>query len=211
MLKFLSLLIAVTLYSIPVSAEKLKIGRVALPDEIAAWNIDIRPDGLGLPEGSGSALDGEELFSATCAACHGDFGEGVGRWPMLAGGEDTLADERPTKTVGSFWPYLSTVWDYIYRAMPYGNAQSLEPDEVYQLVAYILYLNDMVEEDFVLTRENFADFTMANAAGFIPDDRPQSEYPNFHGAPCMDNCKDTVEILKRANIENTVTGSETQE
>ncbi len=178
------------------------IGREATPDEIAAWDIDVRPDGLGLPEGSGNALDGEEIFTEKCAVCHGDFGEGVGRYPALAGGFDTLADDRPVKTVGSYWPYLSTAWDYIHRAMPYGDAQSLKDDEVYAIVAYILYLNDLVDDDFTLTRENFTEITLPNAENFRPDDRAEVEVPLFNDT-CMENCKDSVEITSRADPELT--------
>ncbi|MEM6944413.1 MAG: cytochrome c, partial [Pseudomonadota bacterium] len=128
----------------PALADGFGLGREALPEEVSAWDIDIRPDGAGLPEGSGDVLTGEEIFAEQCAACHGDFGEGVDRWPVLAGGHETLADDRPVKTIGSYWPYLSTVYDYIYRAMPFGYAQSLAPDDVYAITAYLLYMNDVV-------------------------------------------------------------------
>ncbi|MGB0903558.1 MAG: c-type cytochrome, partial [Mangrovicoccus sp.] len=121
------------------------LGRAALPEEIASWDIDVRPDGQGLPEGKGDVWTGEEIFADNCAMCHGDFGEAVGRWPVLAGGQGTLTDDRPVKTIGSYWPYLSTVFDYVNRAMPFGNAQSLSPDEVYAITAYLLYLNDIVD------------------------------------------------------------------
>ena len=174
------------------------LGRPALPEEIAAWDVDVRPDGRGLPEGSGSVLDGEETFATYCAACHGDFAEGLGNWPPLAGGEGTLASEDPVKTIGSYWPYLSTVWDYVHRSMPYGNAQSLTADEVYEITAYLLYSNFLVEDDFVLTHENFAEIDMPNADGFIVDDRPETEYTIWRTEPCMENCKDSVEITMRA-------------
>ncbi|MBO6562710.1 MAG: cytochrome c, partial [Nisaea sp.] len=96
----------------PASAENYGLGRAATPDEVAAWDIDVRPDGLGLPEGKGSVADGEAIYTERCAVCHGDFGEAVGRWPVLAGGQGTLMSARPVKTIGSYWPYLSTVWDY---------------------------------------------------------------------------------------------------
>ncbi len=180
-------------------AQGLGLGREATPAEIAAWNIDVRPDGLGLPDGSGSVLDGEEIFTETCAVCHGDFGEGVGRYPALAGGFDTLADDRPVKTVGSYWPYLSTAWDYIHRAMPYGDAQSLEDDQVYAILAYILYLNDIVDdEEFVLSRGNFDQIVMPNGENFYFDDRAETELPLFTER-CMENCKDSAEITARAD------------
>lgn len=184
----------------PAFAEKLGLGRAALPEEIAAWDVDVTPDGRGLPPGSGDVLTGEELFADNCAVCHGDFAEGVDNWPKLAGGADTLADKDPLKTVGSYWPYLSTTWDYVNRSMPFGNAQSLEPDEVYAIVAYILYSNDMVDEDFVLSNENFLDVDMPNAEGFFLDDREKSEAHFWTDAPCMENCKETVEITMRAAV-----------
>ncbi len=197
MLKFLNAALVITLLSAPAIAGE--VGRVAAPDEVAAWDIDIRPDGLGLPEGSGTVAEGEGIFEEKCAACHGDFGEGVGRWPVLAGGFDTLTSDRPLKTVGSFWPYLSTVWDYIHRAMPFGDAQSLNADEVYALTAYVMYLNEIVDDEaFELSKANFLDFPLGNEGGFYPDDRPDTEYPLFTDA-CMSGCKTTVEITKRAS------------
>ncbi|MFV2092585.1 MAG: c-type cytochrome, partial [Hyphomicrobiales bacterium] len=121
------------------SGPVLHLGRPATNEEIAAWDIDIRHDGTGLPPRRGTVTGGGEIFSETCAACHGDFGEGVDRWPVLAGGEGTLADARPEKTIGSYWPYLSTVYDYIRRAMPFGDARSLSDDDVYALTAYLLF------------------------------------------------------------------------
>lgn len=176
------------------------LGREALPEEVAAWDIDVRPDGQGLPEGSGDVWTGEELFVAKCAACHGDFGEGAGRWPELAGGFGTLDGDDPVKTVGSFWPYLSTAVDYIHRAMPFGEAQSLTADEVYAITAYLLYLNEVVEEDFVLSPETFASVEMPNAEGFFDDDRDAVEVPQFSAEPCMEGCKESVEITMRAAV-----------
>ncbi|MCA0939776.1 c-type cytochrome [Salipiger pacificus] len=176
------------------------IGREALPEEVAAWNLDVSPDGTGLPPGSGSVEDGEMLFSENCAVCHGEFAEGSGNWPKLAGGEDTLANKDPVKTVGSYWPHLSTAWDYVHRSMPFGNAQSLEPDEVYAIVAYILFSNFIVDEDFTLSNENFTEVVMPNEGGFIVDDRPETEYPQWSGEPCMTDCKESVEITMRATV-----------
>jgi len=209
MLKFLSTLIAVSFISLPALAGSMGLGRAATQDEVAAWNTDIRPDGMGLPVGRGSVTDGEEIFVEKCASCHGDFGEAVGRWPVLAGGHGTLSDDRPVKTVGSYWPYLSTVFDYVGRAMPFGNAESLSDDEVYALVAYILYVNDTVDdEDFILSHENFLRIAQENADGFYMDDRPQIEYPKFIRETCMSNCKEAVQITKRAAVVD-VTPEET--
>jgi len=184
----------------PQFSGKLGLGREAHIEEIAAWDVDILPGGIGLPEGRGDAYTGEEVFAEHCAACHGDFAEGVGNWPVLAGGFDTLADKDPVKTVGSYWPYLSTVWDYVNRSMPFGAAQTLDPDDVYAIVAYILYSNDLVDDDFELSHENFAEFEMYNKDGFIIDDRPETEYPIWRTEACMENCKDSVEITMRASV-----------
>ncbi len=200
MSKYLNGLALSALLTSPVLAEGYGLGRPALPEEIAAWDIDVRPDGQGLPEGRGDVLTGEEVFTDYCASCHGDFAEGVDNWPVLAGGFDTLGDKDPVKTVGSYWPHLSTVWDYVNRSMPFGGAQTLETDEVYAIVAYILYSNDLVDEEFELSHENFADFEMYNAEGFIIDDRAETEYPIWRVAPCMQDCKESVEITMRASV-----------
>ncbi len=195
-----SILLASSLLATPALAEKIGLGRAALPEEVAAWDHDVRPDGLGLPEGSGDVLTGEELFSESCAVCHGEFAEGVDNWPKLAGGMGTLDRDDPLKTVGSYWPYLSTTWDYIHRSMPFGNAQSLSNDDVYAMVAYILYSNDLVDDDFVLSKETFAEVEMPNAGGFILDDRDTTELPAFIREPCMTDCKDSVEITAHATV-----------
>ena len=147
---------------------KIGLGRPALPEEIKAWDTDVRPDGKGLPPGKGTVKQGEELFQAQCAACHGEFGEGVGSLAARSpAGIGTLKADRPDKTVGSFWPDASTVFDYIKRAMPFGNAQSLTDDEIYALTAYILNLNDVIkDENFELNEKKFASIKMPNAGGF---------------------------------------------
>ena len=113
-------------------------GKTATLNEISGWNIDVRPDGQGLPPGDGSVEDGEYLYEDKCAQCHGSFGEGNNQFPALAGGEGTLTDQRPHRTVGSYWPYTSTLWDYINRAMPYAQPESLSDTEVYAITAYVL-------------------------------------------------------------------------
>lgn len=200
-LKSTALVAALSLSTSPVFAEKLGLGRAALPEEIAAWDGDISPDGTGLPVGSGDAIDGEEIFADQCAACHGDFAEGIGNWPKLAGGADTLDHEDPLKTVGSYWPHLSTAFDYIKRSMPYGNAGTLSDDETYAIVAYILYSNDLIDDDFVLSNETFFDVELPNADGFIIDDRAETEYAQWSGEPCMENCKESeVKVTMRAMV-----------
>jgi len=185
------------------------IGRVATPDEIAAWDIDVRPDGKGLPKGSGTVAEGEVLFTDNCAVCHGDFGEGVGRWPVLAGGQGTLKADRPVKTIGSYWPYLSTVYDYVRRAMPFGNARSLSNDDVYAITAYLLYLNDLVDdEDFELSDKNFTDIHLPNEENFIADDRYDEPVYAEKKEPCMKDCTaDAVTITMRARILDVTPGS----
>jgi len=175
----------------PASAETggYGIGTPATAEEVAGWDIDIRPDGKGLPPGSGSVEDGEMMYEEQCASCHGSFGEGVGRNPVLAGGEGTLTNERPEKTVGSYWPYASTLWDYIHRAMPFPQPQSMTDEEVYAVTAYVLYLNDLVEDDFVLTADNLASIEMPNKDGFFFDDRPDT-----NNTGCMKNCKDPASV-----------------
>ncbi len=186
-------------FSGSVLAEPLGLGRAATDAEVKAWDIDIRPDGAGLPQGSGDVLTGEEVYLEKCAICHGDFAEGVDRWPVLAGGDDTLDSDDPVKTIGSYWPYLSTVWDYVHRAMPFGEAQSLTDDEVYAITAYLLYSNDLVDDEFELSHENFAEVRLPNEENFFMDDRADS--PVFaNREACMTDCKDAVEITMRARV-----------
>ncbi len=201
MSKFLlkSLLTAGLLAASPAVILADDLGRPATAQEIAAWDIDVRPDGMGLPPGQGSVEDGEAIFSERCAACHGDFAEGVDRWPVLSGGFETLRSDRPVKTIGSYWPYLSTVWDYVNRTMPFGDAQSMTPDEVYAVTAFLLYANDLVDDEFVLSQENFTDVRLPNENGFIEDSRPDT--PSLaDGAPCMSNCKTDVTVTMRARV-----------
>lgn len=182
----------------PAFAENVGLGRPALPEEIAAWDIAVLPDGTGLPEGSGDVFTGDEAFADKCASCHGDFAEGIDNWPVLAGGQGTLRDRRPVKTIGSYWPYLSTVFDYIHRSMPFGAAQTVTADEAYAITAFLLYSNGIVEDDFELSKDNFTEIAMPNADGFYPDDRAETEYPLFSAEPCMADCAAEVKVTKRA-------------
>lgn len=148
------------------------LGRTATPEEIAGWDIDVRADGAGLPPGRGSVLEGRRIFEETCAACHGDKGQGK---PMdqLVGGAGTLATAKPVKTVGSYWPYATTLFDYVRRAMPLTAPQSLTPDQVYAVSAYVLYLNGIVAESAVLDAASLPEVKMPNRNGFTsPDPRP---------------------------------------
>jgi cytochrome c len=184
----------------PASESAFNLGREALPEEIWAWDVDVLPDGRGLPAGSGDVWTGEEVFVDRCASCHGDFAEGSGDGPVLAGGIGTLANKDPVKTIGSYWPHLSTSWDYINRSMPFGEAGSLTADETYAIVAYLLYSSGLVDDDFVLSQANFTDVELPNAGGFVADDRPEREYIEWRVEPCMTNCKDSVEITMRASV-----------
>ena len=150
---------------------KYGIGRPATPDEIAGWSIDIGRDGSGLPQGSGTVSHGQEIFVQQCAACHGEKAEGaVG--DRLVGGQGTLATAKPVRTVGSYWPYAPTLFDYIRRAMPQNAPQSLSNDDVYAVSAYILSLNGIVPVDAMLDAKSLAAIRMPNRDGFGGDPRP---------------------------------------
>ena len=176
---------------------------------MAGWDIDVRPDGQGAPAGSGSVKAGEKVYMDKCAACHGEFGESAGRWPQLAQGRGTLASHDPVKTVGSYLPYLSSVFDYIRRSMPFGDAQSLGNDELYAVTAYVLYLNDVVDDKFVLSKETWGKVAMPNAAGFFDDDRETAEKAFWNSSPCMKDCRGPVRITGRAGAVD-VTPDEAQ-
>jgi len=183
----------------PKPPARLGLGREALPEEIRAWDIDVRPDGQGLPPGKGTAKLGDAIFQEKCSSCHGEFGEGVGRYPVLSGGLGTLKADRPDKTVGSYWPNATTVYDYIRHAMPFGNARSLSNDEIYSLVAYILNMSDVIKDpDFELNQTNLAAVAMPNANGFYEDDREVSEKQFWKANPCMKDCRAAPKVIGRA-------------
>jgi len=161
-------------------------GRVPTVNEIKAWDKDVMADGTGLPEGEGSVEDGEEIYEAECVSCHGDFGSGGGGYPALSKGnayelQKTLKNQRvkpdadgPVRVFGSYWPEASTLWWYIRDGMPHTRSKTLENDEVYALVAYILNINEFeidgqeVDDEYVLTREKFLKIKMPNKDGFEP-------------------------------------------
>jgi mono/diheme cytochrome c family protein len=184
----------------PAAKKTYGIGRVAEPREIAGWDIDVRPDGQGLPAGQGSVKAGEQVYLGRCAACHGEFGESAGRWPQVAGGTGSLASDDPIRTVGSYFPYLSSVFDYVRHAMPFGDAQSLTNDELYAVVAYLLFLNDVVDDKFVLSKQTFKRVAMPNAGGFRDDDREAAERAFWNRKPCMTGCKADVKIIGHARV-----------
>jgi cytochrome c len=180
------------------SPRSYDIGKVATPEQITGWDIDVRPDGQGAPPGHGSVKEGEKVYMDKCAACHGEFGESAGRWPQLAQGKGTLASHDPVKTVGSYFPYLSSVFDYVRRAMPFGDAQSLTNDELYAVVAYVLNLNDIVDDKFVLSKETWGKVKMPNQGGFFDDDRETTEKAFWNSNPCMKDCRGPAVITGRA-------------
>jgi S-disulfanyl-L-cysteine oxidoreductase SoxD len=166
-------------------------GTRATPEQIKGWDIDARgDDGVGLPPGKGTVQRGSEVYAEQCAACHGTFGEGEGRFPKLAGGAGTLRDDRPEPTVGSYWPFAPTLWDYINRAMPIPAPHTLSADDVYALTAYILNLNDIVPNGFVADRDSLPKVEMPNRNAFIWTD-PR---PDTINKPCMSACADPADI-----------------
>jgi cytochrome c len=166
-----ALLLAAVLVCVPVlagAAEGPDLGRVATPEEIAAWDISIGPDGAGLPPGSGTAKQGETVYATKCAACHGDKGAGQPNDRLVGGTGSLPGDKPPIKTVGSFWPYATTVFDYVRRAMPYNDAKSLTNDEVYAVVAYVLALNGVIGETDTIDAQALPKVRMPNRDGFVP-------------------------------------------
>jgi mono/diheme cytochrome c family protein len=158
------------------------IGRPATPAEIAGWNIDIDRYGDNLPPGGGSVSRGQEVFDQQCAACHGTKGEG-GVGDQLVGGQGTLATKRPVRTVGSYWPYAPTLFDYIRRAMPQNAPQSLSSDDVYAVSAYVLNLNGLFPADGTLNAKTLSAIKMPNRSMFTGDPRPDVKNP-----ACMTGC-----------------------
>jgi cytochrome c len=162
--------------------DRYGIGRTATPAEIAGWNIDIGRDGSGLPPGSGSVSHGREVFAEQCAACHGEKGEG-GVGDRLFGGQGTIATPRPVRTVGSYWPYAPTLFDYIRRAMPQNAPESLSNDDAYAVSAYILNLNGLLPADATLDATSLPAIKMPNRKMFVGDPRPDVKNPE-----CMNRC-----------------------
>ena len=150
---------------------KYGVGQPATPDQVRGLGLAIAPDGAGLPEGSGTVAAGREVFATRCASCHGPKGEG-GIGGTLVGGQGTLATARPVKTIGSYWPYATTVWDYINRAMPFDQPGLLKPAEVYAVTAYILNLNGIIASDQVMDAKSLPKVKMPNRDGFVADPRP---------------------------------------
>ena len=159
--------ILATTSAIAFAAESPNLGRVATPEEIAPWDISIGPDGVGLPPGAGTARQGEAVYAARCVTCHGEKGAGKPN-DQLVGGQGSLpGDGPPVKTVGSFWPYATTVFDYVRRAMPYNESKSLSNDELYAVVAYILNLNGIIADNDTMDEQTLRKVKMPNRDGFV--------------------------------------------
>lgn len=219
-------------YNVNEEAHKtpFNIGKTATANEQKAWDIDVMPDGTGLPEGSGSVEFGEEVYEEKCLSCHGDFGAGSGLYPRLTAGnaynqQKTLMNQRvdpdadgPQRVFGSNWPYASTLWWYIKTGMPHQAPLSLTTEEVYAVSAYIMYLNELkidgqlVDEDYVLDREKFLKIVMPNVDGFEPNingpkgqDNAREYYNNplnyGNGVRCMKDCFDGEPEVQRIGFE----------
>jgi len=160
-----SLLVGLALAANTAHGQSPGLGQPVTAAELAAIDFTIMPDGTGLPEGSGSAVQGAALYQQHCLACHGDKGVG-GSNDRLAGGHASLDTNRPVKTVGSYWPYATTIFDFIRRAMPYTAPGSLSNNQIYALTAYLLYINDIIAEQTVLDAKSLPEVDMPNRDNF---------------------------------------------
>jgi cytochrome c len=149
------------------------LGRHATAQDIAAVDIDVEPDGHGLAPGSGTAAQGKAVYAARCVTCHGATGK-EGPQDILVGGRETLKTPKPLKTVGSYWPYATTVWDYVHRAMPFDHPGTLTSNDVYAATAYVLFLNGIVGENDVIDQTTLPKVKMPNRDGFVGDPRPDT-------------------------------------
>jgi cytochrome c len=177
------------------AAQQYGFGHAAAPAEIAGWDIDVRPDGMGLPGGRGSVAEGQSIYDAKCASCHGTFGES-NSYMTIAGGVGTLGSDQPMRTTGSKLNYATTLWDYINRAMPFAAPKSLTADEVYALTAYVLNLSDILPADAVLDQHSLPLVKMPNrdglttAHGFMRRDGK----PDTRNVACMRNCAAEIRL-----------------
>ena len=153
-------------WSVGSAQESPGLGVPATAEQVAGWALTVLPDGTGLPAGSGTAAEGADIYAAKCLACHGEEGEG-GPNDRLVGGHGSIGQDQPVKTVGSYWPYATTVFDYLRRAMPFTAPQSLTNDETYALTAYLLALNGIIEADDVMNAETLPAVEMPNAGNFF--------------------------------------------
>jgi S-disulfanyl-L-cysteine oxidoreductase SoxD len=172
-LLFAALLFVAGVVYVGAETARHDFGHTPTPQERRQWDPAVLPDGTGLPKGRGTAVQGAKLYAQQCASCHGSRGEGTNELgPQLVGGIGTLNSKAPVLTVGSYWPYSTSVWDYVHRAIPYPKPGSLTVDETYAITAYILYLNGIVEKDEVLNERSLPAIRMPNRDGFVGDPRP---------------------------------------
>src|SRR6266478_8253486 len=157
----------------PAPGKPPAFGAAVSAEEVARWDISIPPSGVGLPKGGGSARQGLQVYEQKCMACHGAKGAGKPA-DALAGGVGSLATKTPMRTVGSYWPYSTTLFDYVRRAMPLNNPLSLSDDEVYAVSAYVLFLNGIIAEDAVMNAQSLPQVKMPNRDGFINDWPPRA-------------------------------------
>jgi len=201
-------------YRNPTSAKGYNLGVKATPAQVKAWNTDTRPDGKGLPDGSMNVEKGAAVFIKKCATCHGDFGEGVGRFPVLSGGIGTLklhprtgGDPAPLKTLGSYAPYIAPSFWYIQTAMPLSAPKSLSNSEVYGILGYILQLNEIqvngadIEDSTVIDRNFIKAVHLPNEKGFEYNNLRK---PDTHNTRCMTNCIDKSK-MKIVHIKTDAT------
>ena len=171
---FCNLLLAVIVLAaclpMPAQTPDFKLGKTPSEEEIRKWDIAVGPEGKELPPGSGTAKEGANVFAQKCAVCHGPTAEGTEFAPRLVGGIGTLNTPHPVKTVGSYWPFATTVWDYINRAMPLNAEGSLSPDQVYAVTAFLLYRNGIIQESDVIDSKSLPKVPMPNRNGFIPSE-----------------------------------------
>jgi cytochrome c551/c552 len=168
---------------------KYGLGKPATPREIAGWDIDVRPDGTGLAAGSGTVAQGQLLYEAKCASCHGTFGES-NDYLVIAGGVGTLAGDQPVRSTGSKLNHATTLWDYIRRAMPFTAPQSLTADETYALTAYVLHLSDILPADAALDQDSIVALKLPNRDGFTTDHglMRRAGRPDTRNVACMHDC-----------------------
>ena len=163
----LSFVLGASLSGFSLAAESPNLGQPVSEADLAAWDISVGPDGKGLPPGQGTIAQGEAIYAAKCQACHGEKGAGRPN-DALVGGFDTLAGDKPAvKTVGSYWPYPTTFFDYVRRAMPWNAPKSLSNDEVYALAAYVFSLNGLIKPDAVMNAQTLPQVQMPNRDGFV--------------------------------------------
>lgn len=158
---------ALGLFSSAALADSPNLGKVITPEEVAPWDISISPDGAGLPPGSGTPKQGEAVYASKCLACHGEKGAGKPNDAVVGGIGSLVGDKPAMKTVGSFWPYATTMFDYVRRAMPYNESKTLTNDELYAVAAYILQLNGIIGENETMNAQTLPKVRMPNRDGFV--------------------------------------------